>query len=128
MELTGTVKVIFDEKAIKASFRKREMVLTTQDRYPQQILIEFTQDKIGLLDSVNVGDEVKVSINIRGREWTSPRGDVKYFVSVQGWKVEKLAHQSANDSGPVPDAPPDEAPFPDSPDGGDSLRDDDIPF
>lgn len=128
MELTGTIKVLFDEKAISAKFSKRELVLTTADRYPQSILVEFTQEKIGLLDSVRAGDEVKIAINIRGREWTSPSGEVKYFVSIQGWKIENLAQASAAPPAAGGDRPPDDAPFPDSPDGSDSFQDDDIPF
>lgn len=54
---------------------------------PQQILVEFTQAKISLLDRISVGDEVQIQIDIRGREWSSPRGDVKYFVSIQGWQI-----------------------------------------
>ncbi len=126
MELTGTIKAIFDEKEVSAKFRKRELVLTTEDRYPQHILVEFTQDKTSLLDRVQPGDQVRVAINIRGREWTSPRGEVKYFVSIQGWKIEALGAQA---SGPGDEAAPfDDAPFPDSPESGGSFNDDDIPF
>lgn len=88
MELTGTVKKVFDEQQISASFKKRELVLTTEDRYPQSILVEFTQDNTDLLNGVKEGERVTVSINIRGREWTSPKGEVKYFVSIQGWKIQ----------------------------------------
>jgi hypothetical protein len=27
----------------------------------------------------------------RGREWVSPQGGKKYFNSIQGWRIEKLA-------------------------------------
>lgn len=131
MELVGTIKVLFEEKAISAKFRKRELVLVTEDRYPQPILVEFTQEKIGLLDGVAAGDRVRIGIDIRGREWTSPRGDVKYFVSIQGWKIENL-DAAGTDPGPGPSASSQDdsehAPFPDSPDGGGAFNDDDIPF
>jgi len=131
MELTGNIKVMMDTKEVSASFRKRELVLTTEGKYPQQILVEFTQDKIGLLDGYRVGDQVRVQIDIRGREWQSPRGEVKYFVSIHGWKIENAAQAQA-DAGPMgggQDAPPfDDVPFPESPNGGNSFRDDDIPF
>jgi len=65
------------------------MVITTQEQYPQDILIEFYQDKIALLDPLNVGDEVKVHINIRGKEWVNPEGVAKYFNSINGWRIEK---------------------------------------
>ncbi|HTO35808.1 MAG TPA: DUF3127 domain-containing protein [Flavobacterium sp.] len=90
MEIVGKVKVINAEQQISASFRKRDMVVTTDEQYPQHILIEFTQDKSDLLNQYNPGDAVKVSINIRGREWTNPQGETKYFNSIQGWRIEKL--------------------------------------
>ncbi len=124
MELNGAIHKIFDEKAVSASFRKRELVLETDDRYPQKILVEFTQDKCSLLDGFSPGTQVRVSINIRGREWTSPQGDTKYFVSVQGWKIESM---SAGASDPRPQAP-NSAPGFDAP-GGSSAGDGEVsPF
>lgn len=70
-------------------FRKREMVVTTDEQYPQHIMIEFTQDKCDLLNSYQVGEPVKVSINLRGREWVNPQGETKYFNSIQGWRIER---------------------------------------
>src|SRR5690606_28160966 len=80
------------------------LVITTQEQYPQDILIEFTQDKIDLLNSVGEGDEVKISINLRGREWINPEGVAKYFNSIQGWRLEKTggAPQSINDYADLP--------------------------
>jgi hypothetical protein len=66
------------------------MVVTTDEQYPQFINIEFIQDKCDLLDQFAVGDEVEVSINLRGREWVSPQGETKYFNSIQGWRVSKM--------------------------------------
>ena len=63
------------------------MVVTTQEQYPQDILVEFTKDNCETLNNYNVGDEVEVGINLRGREWTSPQGEVKYFNTIQGWKI-----------------------------------------
>src|SRR5690606_3539796 len=91
MELSGRIKKIFDEQTFSSGFRKKEIVITTQEQYPQDILIEFTQDKIDLLKQVSLGDEVRISINIRGREWINPEGIAKYFNSIQGWRIEKLA-------------------------------------
>lgn len=91
MELKGTITKISEIQTFASGFQKREMVLTTEEQYPQPINIEFLQDKIDLLDKVNEGDAVTVGINIRGREWTSPQGEVKYFNSITGWKVTKDA-------------------------------------
>ena len=87
MELTGKVKVIYDEQQVSASYRKRDMVISTEEQYPQHIQIEFPQDKADLLNNLQVGQLVKVSINIRGREWTNPQGETKYFNSIQGWRI-----------------------------------------
>ena len=105
MEVTGKVKVINAEQQVSASFKKRELVVTTQEQYPQDILVEFTQDKTDLLNTVNQGDEVKISINLRGREWINPEGVAKYFNSIQGWRLEKggAAPASMNE---YADAPP----------------------
>lgn len=90
MDLQGEIKKIGDEQTFNSGFVKREMVLLTEEQYPQPIMIEFLQDKADLLDPYKEGDKVKISINLRGREWTAPDGAVKYFNSITGWRVEKL--------------------------------------
>ena len=90
MEVTGRIKVINAEQQVSASFKKRELVVTTDEQYPQHIMIEFTQDKCDLLNNYKPGEQVKVSINLRGREWVSPQGETKYFNSIQGWRVERV--------------------------------------
>lgn len=89
MELKGTVKKLPEIQTFTSGFQKREMVLLTQEQYPQPISIEFLSDKIDLLNNVKEGDSVKVGINIRGREWTNPQGEVKYFNSITAWRLEK---------------------------------------
>lgn len=96
MELQGKIKRIFDTQQITEKFVKREFVIETKDEYPQLIIIELVQDKIKLIDKFNLFDDVKVSINIRGREWTSPQGKVKYFNTIQAWKIELVS--AAKDS------------------------------
>lgn len=90
MELQGTVKKITEIQTFASGFQKREMVILTQEQYPQPINIEFLSDKINLLDNITEGENVKVGINIRGREWVSPQGETKYFNSITGWRVEKV--------------------------------------
>jgi len=90
MEVTGKIKKIDETKTFGSSgFRKRELVITTDEQYPQMLMIEFVQDKCDLLDNFNVGEDIKVSINLRGREWINPEGEAKYFNSIQGWRIEK---------------------------------------
>lgn len=79
MEVTGRIKMIGDVQQISASFKKREIVVTTEEQYPQHILVEFTQDKTDLLNQYNVGEPVRVSINLRGREWTKSSRRNKIF-------------------------------------------------
>lgn len=95
MEVTGRVKLINPEQQVSASFRKREMVVTTEEQYPQHIMIEFAQDKCDLLNSYKPNDEVKVSINLRGREWVNPQGETRYFNSIQGWRIERVGQPQA---------------------------------
>lgn len=99
MELQGTVKTIFDTQTFASGFQKKELILLTEEQYPQPISIDFLSDKISLLDNVFVGESIKVGINIRGREWTSPQGEVKYFNSINGWRLEKVGGtQQSNNS------------------------------
>lgn len=88
------VKIGKTETFGQNGFRKRELVVETIDQYPQKILLEFIQDRCDLLDSYRVGEEVEVNINIRGREWTNPEGEVKYFNSIQGWRIKRMGGQS----------------------------------
>ncbi|PWI29758.1 hypothetical protein DI383_08340 [Flavobacteriaceae bacterium LYZ1037] len=91
MEITGKIKVLFDTQTIgDKGFRKREVVVSTQEQYPQHILVEFIQDKCDLLDGYVVGQEVKIDLNLRGREWINPEGVAKYFNAIQGWRIELL--------------------------------------
>ena len=88
MQLTGKIKKILETKTFDSGFKKRDLVLTTNEQYPQTILIEFFQDKSELLDNYSEGQDVVISINIRGREWINPQGEEKYFNSIQGWRIE----------------------------------------
>ena len=106
MEVTGKIKVINAEQQVSASFKKRELVVATEEQYPQFISINFVQDKCDLLNNYNVGEAVKVSINLRGREWVNPQGETKYFNDIQGWRVEKQQAEapSAQPMAPMPPA------------------------
>jgi len=109
MEVTGRIKMLTETAAFGTNgFEKRECVVTTDEQYPQHILIEFTQGKCELLNGYAVGQPVKVSINLRGREWINPQGETKYFNSIQGWRVEAgnaVAGSAAPQSPATPAAP-----------------------
>lgn len=129
MEVSGIVKRVGGTQQISASFKKREIVVTTEEQYPQHIAIEFVQDKTDLLDSVREGEKVTIGINLRGREWTSPQGEVKYFNTIQGWRIDKSNPAPAPSPAAAPaqasgtndfSAPPSMTPY--------EEDDDDLPF
>ncbi|MDO1501819.1 DUF3127 domain-containing protein [Winogradskyella maritima] len=104
MEVQGRIKMIGETQTFGSNgFRKREVVVTTEEQYPQHIMVEFVQDKTDLLNNYQVGQQVKVNINLRGREWVNPQGETKYFNSIQGWRIEAVqAEQGGSDMPPVP--------------------------
>ncbi|CAM3384661.1 DUF3127 domain-containing protein [Zobellia roscoffensis] len=125
MEVQGKVKMVGETQTFgNNGFRKREIVVTTEEQYPQHIMVEFVQDKTDLLNNFSVGQDVKISINLRGREWTNPQGEVKYFNSIQGWRIEGA--QKEQSAAGMPPVPPAEAFQP-----ADNLNEedhDDLPF
>ena len=97
MEIQGKVKFIGETETFgNNGFRKREIVVTTDEQYPQHIMVEFVQDKCDVLNGYKVGQDVKIGINLRGREWINPQGESKYFNSIQGWRIEKLERTPQN--------------------------------
>lgn len=96
MEITGVLKVKYDTQKISDRFSKREFVLTTDGNtpYPQHVSFQVTQDKCSMLDQYNIGDELKIQFNLRGREWNGPQG-VKYFNTLEAWRIEKFNSGSA---------------------------------
>ena len=109
MEIQGRIKQIFPSQMLgQNGFEKRDLVIVTQENYPnysQTIIIQFTQQRCDLLDSLQVGQIVKVYINIRGREWRSPYGEIKYFNTIEGWKIEVIHTTNVANQQPVQQAP-----------------------
>jgi hypothetical protein len=106
-DLTGKIKLIQEAKTFSSGFTKREMVVIVEDgKYPQEINIEFVQDKTSLLDNLQVGQEVTVTFDIRGREYNG-----RYFNNLQGWKISAQGQDTSPTAGQAPDyansAPPD---------------------
>ena len=125
MEVQGRIKVIGETQSFGSNgFRKREVVVTTEEQYPQHIMVEFVQDKTDLLNSYQVGQQVKININLRGREWVNPQGETKYFNSIQGWRIEATQAEQGDSS--MPPVPPADAFEP----AGDLKEEDhdDLPF
>jgi hypothetical protein len=93
MQVKGKLYKIDSEQVISDKFKKREFVVETMDDYPQLISIQLTQDRTGLIDIFNVGDEVTVSINLRGRKWTNKEGVDKFFNTIEAWRIEGATEQ-----------------------------------
>ena len=110
MKVNGKVHFIGQTKVISDKYQNRDLVLMTDDKYPQTIPFQLSQDKVSLADNLKVGDMIEVSINLRGREWKSPTGEVKYFATLEIWSM-----QYANPTAPAPSVTPfeddDDSPF-----------------
>ncbi len=117
-EITGTLKKVFDEQTFGSGFNKREFVLTIENgRFPQDIKFECVKDKVALIGSFKPGAKLKVSFDLRGREWKE-----NYYVNLNAWKIEALGG-GAGAGGPPAD---DDAPLPAEP--GETVQDEDVPF
>ena len=119
MTITGILKVKGKTNQVSEKFAKREFVLTDNSNaeYPQHISLQLTQDKCKLIDGAKEGDMLTAHINIRGREWTSPQGETKYFNTIEAWKIEKVADGEEPEEQPTAKAkgkktaPVDDLPF-----------------
>ena len=117
MEASGRIHTLFDIQQVTERFRKREFVVELADnpRYPQYVLFQLTGDRCESLDAYSAGDEVKLEFSLRGREWKSPKGEMKYFNSLDVWTIERLGASTGFDEQPPPPdefpPPPDDVPF-----------------
>ena len=102
---TGRVLLIGPTQQVSEKFSKREIVLTTEaaSQYPQTVAFQLSQDKCGLADRLKVGQDVTVQFNLRGRAWTNPQGETKYFNTLDIWRIEEGAATTAK-TVPVSDA------------------------
>jgi hypothetical protein len=108
MEIQGKVLEIGETVDVSDRFRKRELIVEYIDnpQYPEYLKFELVQDKCELIDGFNVGDELVVHFDLKGRRWTDKQGQVKYFNSLQAWRL--IGNQSGSPQ-------PQDAPFPDVP-------------
>jgi len=129
MNVTGKILEIFDTQNISNTFKKREFVLEYAEnpQYPEYVKFEMIQDKCALLDGLNVGDTVNVFFNLKGRKWTDPKGEVKYFNSLQAWKFETESAGGSTPPPPQADQGMDQMEEPGWVDSNDAA-DDDLPF
>ena len=124
-KLTGAIKVIQETVQVTEKFSKREFVISdTSSMYPQTISFQAAQDKCPMLDGFKVGDEVEVSFNLRGREWTSPTNEVKYFNTLDAWRIEKASNNAASAPASAPEKIDTTIPAATT----EASEDDDLPF
>jgi hypothetical protein len=120
-EISGTIKKIFDEQTFGSGFNKREFVVTVPDgRFPQDLKFETVKDKVALVAALKEGDKVKVSFDIRGREWKE-----NYYVNLNAWKVEAIDAGGRAAGAPDDDGPPLSEP---EPGAGSMALDEEAPF
>src|SRR5690606_8564463 len=106
IETTGKIHTVFETNQISERFSKREFVLELADnpKYPQLVLFQATGDRCEQLDGLQEGDEVRVEFSLRGREWRSPAGEIRYFNSLDVWKVEPVNARAAESKREKPPA------------------------
>ena len=99
MKTEGKIHATFEAQQVTERFRKREFVLELEgsSRYPQTVLFQLTGDRCGELDGFNVGEAVSVEFSLRGREWKSPKGEIRYFNSLEVWSLERAGGGDAGD-------------------------------
>lgn len=97
MEIKAKLLEIFESQQVTEKFKKREFVVEYAEnpQYPEYLKFEFIQDKCELLDKFSVGQEVEVHFNLKGRKWTDPKGETKYFNTLQAWKILAEGSQPA---------------------------------
>jgi hypothetical protein len=125
MKIQGKIHATFDAAQVTDRFRKREFVLEleSESRYPQYVMFQLTGDRCDVLEGFDKGHEVAVEFSLRGREWTSPKGETRFFNSLEVWSIDRVgdapdaavAGESVSARGTGEDPPP-------------PSDDDDIPF
>ena len=87
MQVTGKLVFIGQTQQVSEKFKLRQFVVETTDTYPQKFQIQLNQDKCGLIDNAKLGETITADCNVRSREWISPQGEVKYFLTLEAWRI-----------------------------------------
>ncbi len=114
-EVTGKLVAKFNIVQRTESFKTREFVIEKTDEFngrtiSNYIKFQCVQDKTALPDRYNLGDEVKVSFNIKGTKWVKD-GKENYITNLDAWRMEqiKLNQQgggTSNNEAPMGDFSP----------------------
>ena len=91
MKISGKLIKTNDIQKISEKFQKRSFVIEyfENPKYPEYINFELIQDKCTLIELFREGEIITVNFNIKGRKWINPEGEIKYFNSLQCWRIEK---------------------------------------
>ncbi len=92
MKIQGTIHLVKKTRVISEKFRVRELIVIPADnsKYPQYVPFQVTNSACESLDEYEPGQLVEIEFQLRGREWTSPAGEVRYFGTNQinqMWKI-----------------------------------------
>ena len=133
MQIQGKIHATFEAAQVTDRFRKREFVLELDgaSRYPQYVMFQLTGDRCEALDGFDAGEEVAVEFSLRGREWTSPKGEVRFFNSLEVWSIDRVGEAAGGSAGvgsSVPQAGQSGSPGGRSDEPPPPSDDDDIPF
>ena len=125
MTIQGKLHAKFDTQEVSERCRKREFVIEYVENpmYPQHVLFQLVQDKVSLVDSMEIGTMLEVDFNLRGRSWTSPQNEVRYFNSLEAWRIKPVQVGATGGQESAPPPPP-----PDAIDASTDLEEDDLPF
>lgn len=125
INLTGQIVRISPTHQATATFKSRKFVLRTAENpmYPQDLELQFAQDKCSLLDIYQVGDTVTVGVNLKGRAWEDPKtSETKYFNTIEAWRINKAEGQMQGNISATP------LPRPPIMPADTGANDDDLPF
>ena len=101
MQVQGRIHTAFPAEQVTQRFKKREFVLELDaaSRYPQLVLFQLTGDRCAALDDFEAGETVSVEFSLRGREWKSPKGETRYFNSLEVWSIERAGDEQEKSAG-----------------------------
>ena len=88
LTIKGVIKLIKPINVISDKFSVREFVITTPDKYPQEVIFQTVNDKMDIIAPYGQGQEVTVSFNVRGREYAAPNKPVRYYNTLDAYKVQ----------------------------------------
>lgn len=89
MQLSVKIHSIGQTQQITDTFSKREFIVETQEEYKQYLTLQVIKDKCDVLNNYKKGDEIEVSLNLKGRLWTNKEGVEVAFNTLECWRITK---------------------------------------